>query len=298
MNDWFLAVGALGVLTTLFGCDLDSKEIGATIGGESSGTATGLGTSGGVGESSGAVESGCAAVADEDACVAHQTGSQSECVWVDVQTTDATCSFEGETQGRCIELRFFGDGCTQVTPCVDQTSVYTRELETGGFESFPYPAQCGYDLVGFSDCKYDGSEEAPCGCLCQGLGGIGSVDCDPLVGPPCPGTPAAPWECVPTPQNDAWECIPQEGDPLGYGDECSLEQPYLACLRGTTCLPPEGLGIAECDGGDGAGCCAQLCSLTEEDASCPDEGQICSPFYGEAEPPEGYEDLGVCRLPS
>lgn len=304
MNDWLVTAGALVVLTTLFGCDAESKEIGATAEGESSGTETGAETSGGVGEttggvgeSSGGAGSNCAAAADEDACGAVQLG-QDSCVWVDVETTDETCSLDGDPVGRCVELRFFGDGCATVRSCVDDVSVFTRELGAGGYEWFSFPTQCGYDLVGYAACVYEGSDDAPCECLCQGLGGIGSSNCDPLTGPPCPGT-QLPEQCVPNIQNDGWECAPQEGDPnLGYGDECSLEySPELACIGATTCLPSEGLGVEGCDGGSEVGCCTQLCSLTAKDASCPDEGQVCSPFYGEEEPPEGYEDVGVCRLP-
>ena len=101
-------------------------------------------------------------------------------------------------------------------------------------------------------------------------------------------------------QNDGWRCVPQEsGTSPAYGDECWPEDsPGVACTGDTICLPSEGLGVAGCDGGEGMGCCTQLCSLAmSDDESCPDEGQVCTPFYGEAQPPAGYEDVGVCRVP-
>lgn len=314
MNDWLVIAASLVVLNVSPGCDVESKEIGATVGegtsggegqtettGGAEGTSGGAeGTSGGVGESSGGAVPNCAAAGSADACDAVEGDFEFACVWVDVQTTDATCSADDDPVGRCIVSQYFGDGCIGTNSCVDDVSIFTREVPDGGFEWFSAGSPCGSSLPDYSECRYDGSDTAPCECLCQGLGGIGSRSCDPLLGPACPNSLGSSQECEPNPQNDGWACAPQSaGTSPVYGDECWPEDsPGVACTGDTICLPAEGLGVAGCDGGEGMGCCTQLCSLAMSgDDSCPDEGQECTPFYGEAEAPEGYEDIGVCRLP-
>ena len=120
--------------------------------------------------------------------------------------------------------------------------------------------------------------------------------CDPL-GEPCPTTDTS-QECEPNAANDGWICVPQyAGTSPQYGDECWPEdQPEVACTEQTVCLSADDAAIASCDGGEGGGCCTQLCDLTDP-APCPDaaNGQMCLPYYGDDPVPEGYEHVGICR---
>ncbi len=141
----------------------------------------------------------------------------------------------------------------------------------------------------------DGEETSDSGAT---TGGGPAESCDPL-GDPCPNTQGASQECEPTADGESWSCVPQfAGTSPTYGDECWPEDsPSVACTGETICLPADGLGVAGCDGGEGGGCCTQLCDLTlGEGNPCPDEGQFCRPFYGDEQPPAGYEHVGVCQL--
>ncbi len=297
MTDWIVPAAALCLAVPLLACDAKSTEIGATVGEETTGEV--MGTSSGDVEtaSTGGATDPCAAL-DQQACEAADLLDDIECAWVDVQTSDGTCS-EGEGEGvggRCIASESFGDGCLETYACVDGMSVFTRDLGDGIFEWFTLPAPCGAAVLDYEECRYDGSDAAPCACLCEGLGGSDAEPCNPL-GTACPDAQGTSQECEPTASGESWICVPQfAGTSPGYGDECWPEDsPAVACTGQTICLPAEGLGVADCDGGDGGGCCTQLCDL-DAGASCPDDGQICSPFYTDGDAPVGYERVGVCRL--
>lgn len=94
------------------------------------------------------------------------------------------------------------------------------------------------------------------------------------------------------PIDDAFVCAPDVGNPGGYGEDCEFAaacDPGLACIQGA--LVP---------GCESAGCCSDYCDTSdpEGDAQCVGvaDGAQCFPFY-EEDPPRGYEDLGICRLP-
>ena len=279
-------------LLLLAACDVKSEEIGATVG-ESSGDDTTAET--------GNPETSCEVADDQETCEATDFGPDSleRCAWVESIVSDTTCSVDAEPQGQCITTRYQGEGCAY-SPCLGSTSVFQRDAGGGMMEWFASDAFCEYQPAEFSQCFYGEGELAPgCACVCEGLGGVvPGAECDPFDG--CPDTTETSQECEPNPQNDGWVCVPQyAGTSPGYGDECWPEDsPSVACTGETICLPAEDLGVAGCDGGEGGGCCTQLCDLTlGGGVPCPDDGQVCAPFYGDAEPPTGYEHVGVCRLP-
>ncbi len=298
MTDWLVFVASLVLVAPSLGCDAKSTEIGATVG-ETEASTGGQETTGGTGASTeGPPESACGAAVDADACGAVDAGGEISCLWVDVQISDATCSPNAVSEGRCVASRYFGDGCGGSFSCVEDVSVFTRDLGDGTFEWFSSFSTCGSAFVDYDECRYDDSDPEPCPCLCQGLGGSGTELCDPL-GVTCPNSFGWPQECGPIAEGDGWRCTPQEteSNPV-YGDDCRPGvAPEIACAGEAICRPAEGLGVAGCDGGEDGGCCTQLCDLTlGEGVSCPDEGQSCQPFYGDEPPPEGYEHVGVCRL--
>lgn len=294
-------------------CDSKSNEIGSTVGEEGStggmpidpsGTGGSSGTDPGV-SSSGETTSplgACGEALSADACAAVDLGdeSQDECVWVaEINTSDEVCSIDAEPTARCIMTQYVGDGCAP-SPCVDDENVYRRELGDGTFEWLAMTFECGQEPVGFTQCSYDGFGENPpgCDCVCEGLGGTApGAQCDPL-GDACPDTPETSQECEPDGTGTSWSCFPQNaGTSPAYGDECWPEDsPTVACTGQTICLDAEGLGVEGCDGGEGGGCCTMLCDLFDDFDPCPDEGQVCAPFYAD-DVPEGYEHVGVCRLP-
>jgi hypothetical protein len=311
MNTSMRWLASLLLLTVA--CDSKSNEIGATVGDESSTsdgpvdtsateTTSGGDTSGGE-TTSGPVEGACEQAVGAEACMAVDFGPESlfQCAWIDAITTaDATCSVDAELQSRCITVAYQGEGCLY-SPCVDDTAVYRRDVGDELFEFFATDGLCEYQPVDFSQCTYDSpGESAPgCNCTCENLGGfIPGASCDPL-GDPCPNAGDVPQECEPNAADDGWSCVPQHaGTSPDYGDDCwPKDQPLGACQGQNTCLPADGLGVADCDGGEGGGCCTMLCDLFDDVNPCPDPDQVCASYYGEGDAPAGYENVGVCRLP-
>ena len=302
-------------------CDSKSNEIGSTVGDESStgempadpveteGTSgadpseTSGGETSGGDPTSGPVEGACEQAEDADECAALDFGPDSldQCTWISqVNTSDNACSIESESSGRCITVQYQGDGCAY-SPCVGEQSIYRRDTGDGVFEWFAVEGLCEYQPVGYQQCFYDGFGEVEpgCDCVCEGLGGsVPGGDCDPL-GDACPDTAKTSQECEPNAANDGWACVPQNaGTSPTYGDDCWPEDsPLVACTGQNICLPVDGLGVAGCDGGEGGGCCTMLCDLFDDFNPCPDEGQLCAPFYEEGAAPEGYDHVGVCQLP-
>lgn len=151
----------------------------------------------------------------------------------------------------------------------------------------------GVDLSGTTEETTGGVDETTGG---ETTGGETTSVCDPLA-EACPDANETAQECEPNAANDGWACVPQNaGTSPGYGDECwPTDSPAIACTGETICLPVEGLGVAGCDGGEGGGCCTQLCHVDGDGTECPDEDQVCVPYYDLA--PAGYEHVGVCRIP-
>jgi hypothetical protein len=72
------------------------------------------------------------------------------------------------------------------------------------------------------------------------------------------------------------------GEPCGFINDC---------VGGTICLVPEALPNCE-----GDSCCGEFCDLG--DPTCTIMGTECSAFFEEGTAPPGYEDVGVCVVPS
>lgn len=284
-------------------CDSKSNEIGATVGDEESTNDSVDVDESSAGDTEEESDLGpCAEAVTQDACEALDFGldAEEQCAWIsEIYTSDNTCSLDTSPIGRCITMQYFGDGCVS-SPCVGDENVYRRDRGDGTFEWFA-SSVCGSEPVGFSQCLYDGANEVEpgCGCVCEGLGGgVPGVECDPL-GDACPDTSTVSQECEPNATGESWSCFPQNaGTSPSYGDECWPEDsPSVACTGQNICLDADGLGVAGCDGGEGGGCCTMLCDLFDDFNPCPDEGQVCAPFYAD-DVPEGYEHVGICRLPS
>jgi hypothetical protein len=95
-----------------------------------------------------------------------------------------------------------------------------------------------------------------------------------------------------------WACAPDASGNMGaHGDPCAFVN---ACDPGLICFDagavPSG---GACQGAKD--CCTEICDLGDPagDTQCAGAGggQVCRPWYDEAAPP-GYEDVGVCTLPS
>ena len=93
-------------------------------------------------------------------------------------------------------------------------------------------------------------------------------------------------QCVPIDAD--FRCVAEARDPLGYGEPC---ESLVECGSGLVCVNEE---FSPCDGEP---CCTAFCDVSDGDPNpaCPDaaSGQICTPWY-EDEPPDGFENLGVC----
>ncbi|MEM9453319.1 MAG: ribulose phosphate epimerase [Myxococcota bacterium] len=103
-------------------------------------------------------------------------------------------------------------------------------------------------------------------------------------------------DCEPSqrclPINDAFTCYPGTGGEALAGEPCEFVN---ACETGLACQPSNAVS-GRCDPGV-FGCCTPWCDLFAPDpsAGCFDPAQQCVPWW-DSPAPEGYEDLGVCRL--
>lgn len=112
--------------------------------------------------------------------------------------------------------------------------------------------------------------------------------CDPLL-QDCQGDDL----CIPNPQdNNAFLCVLDASGEEGQEyDACE----YInACDKGFMCANPQ-LGI-ECDP-MAIGCCMAFCDVNEA-GICTGMNQECLAWYEEGMAPPGYEDVGICGLPS
>jgi hypothetical protein len=80
-----------------------------------------------------------------------------------------------------------------------------------------------------------------------------------------------------------------------YGEACdamfiNVCNPGLICSAATT--------VPDCPGS--TGCCTPYCPISEGDEACPGAagGQQCLPVYDEGQAPPGYDDVGVCAIPT
>jgi hypothetical protein len=118
-----------------------------------------------------------------------------------------------------------------------------------------------------------------CFCWCE-------TQCDPLA-QDCAGSQA----CVAS--ADMFMCVTDaSGDMGAYGEPCEF---LNACDPGLMCANAE--SVPGCE--SGVGCCTPFCDVTEPNA-CPGavEGQECMPWYEPGSAPQGYENVGVCALPT
>jgi len=97
--------------------------------------------------------------------------------------------------------------------------------------------------------------------------------------------------------DDAFVCAPDASGPeLGqFGDPCEF---INACDPGLGCF--DASLVPACTTSDG--CCSNYCDITEAEtsATCPGAsgGQSCVAVFAEGQSPPGYENVGVCLLPS
>lgn len=120
-----------------------------------------------------------------------------------------------------------------------------------------------------------------CFCWCE-------PSCDPLV----PETCAADQVCILDGYGQGFRCATDASGELGaYGDPCEYVN---ACDPGLVCLAADAV-----PGCEGLGCCAPFCEFPSLEP-CPGaaEGEVCQPWWGEEPAPAGYENLGVCALPT
>ncbi len=144
-------------------------------------------------------------------------------------------------------------------------------------------------LIGTCVGLCDGSPRAPtCAepnttCFIAGEGSLNLClpSCDPLASD-CPEGQV----CVDG-NGGSFNCI--NGIPGAAGAACEFANacdPGLACINGTL--------VPGCDPAAN-NCCSPYCSLAAP--TCPDLNQTCTPWFEPDQAPEGYQDVGVCRLP-
>ncbi len=115
------------------------------------------------------------------------------------------------------------------------------------------------------------------------------LQCEPLA-PSCPQGQG----CYPI--AGGWACAPDASGRGGqYGDACEF---INACDPGLVCISD--WAVPGCEGA--FGCCSEICDLQDPagDGQCPgaNEGQVCMPWYSQGAAPTGYENVGICAIPS
>lgn len=112
--------------------------------------------------------------------------------------------------------------------------------------------------------------------------------CDPLA-QDCAGGDL----CLSHPSDpDSFTCIlDASGEEGQVFDLCEYAN---ACDPGLLCAQPK--LAAECDP-RALGCCLPFCDLSQPN-SCPGEGQLCLAWYEAGQAPPGYENVGLCGVPS
>jgi hypothetical protein len=140
-------------------------------------------------------------------------------------------------------------------------------------------------MVGTCRAFCQGTVDAPVcpegtSCLISNQGTINLciLTCDPVASD-CPEGLTCSWV------NEGFNCIPVTDGGSQPGDPCEMAEcgPSLVCLDGAV--------LPECAA---TACCAQWCSLANP--VCTWMGTECVSFF-EGEPPDGYEDVGVCIVP-
>jgi len=170
--------------------------------------------------------------------------------------------------------------------------------ETSGLDDCDLGLLCVFvdDVTGIGECVdlCDGVLENP---LCREEGHVCSITnegfltlclpaCDPLLGD-CPEGEG----CFPTP-NDVFVCATLTEDPGGgQGEPC---EHINDCVPGHVCT-----GSAANPDCMGMYCCSAYCDVNAG-LPCPgaELGVTCQPWFEPGAAPPGYEDVGVCALPS
>ena len=168
--------------------------------------------------------------------------------------------------------------------------------------------------------RYDGLDDCADGLLCWDadptteLGSCHAYCGGSPLSPSCPGSttciqsgdgvlPLCPAACDPLTQDckESSTCLPSQakvyecaldasGDGGQYGSPCEFAN---ACAPGLVCGDPDDVPEPSCDGA--IGCCTPYCDLSLPNM-CPGAGQVCEPVFDPQ--PAGYENVGVCRVPS
>ena len=112
--------------------------------------------------------------------------------------------------------------------------------------------------------------------------------CDPLA-QDCEGSNL----CIPSTSDDGFVCVlDASGGMSPYGTPCMYAN---ACNPGLMCIVSE--AVPEPDCASASYCCSPICD-TDATNSCPGTGQECESLYEEGMAPPGYENIGVCAVPT
>jgi hypothetical protein len=181
------------------------------------------------------------------------------------------------------------------------------------------PGQAGDDCTiegsvasGIDDCDValmcwntDNNNQGRCVAMCSGTPGDPSCPealiCDISNGgvlllcvTPCdPLTPSCPIGQICLPGGDKqFVCdVDASGDQGGYGDPCAFVN---VCDQGLLCVSGQSVPGCKTDG-----CCTEYCDLSAPDVVCAGAPeQECVSFYDDDAAPPGYENVGVCTIPS
>jgi hypothetical protein len=161
------------------------------------------------------------------------------------------------------------------------------------------------DNTGFCAALCGGSPEAPtcdsgflCAVVNMGVLNLCLEACDPLQQDCDMGDDL----CLQSPAGDGFLCVldasgeeGQQHDPCMFANSCDSGLLCLVNTAATECSP------------DSMGCCEPFCDLeaADKDAACwttapemMDNGQDCVPFFEEGTAPPGFENVGVCAIPT
>ena len=192
---------------------------------------------------------------------------------------------------RCIEMmgsksigdecQFFGSGVDGLDDCDEGSMCWDADADTG-------LGTCVAFCEGSLDMPTCLAGNTVCSVFNEGALPLCLPNCDPLAQDCDNGN-----LCIPSNSEAGYVCVLDASGGMGpYGTPCMYAN---SCNAGLLCITPE--AVPEPDCASASGCCSPYCDLDAANA-CPGTGQQCEALYEEGMAPPGYENVGICAVPT
>jgi hypothetical protein len=207
---------------------------------------------------------------------------------------------------KCTAWANNGGSAWNATKCVDVTGTKGPGEEctaeggaATGIDDCQKGAMCWYvnkdTNMGTCVALCTGTPDAPvcdpgfdCALASDGVLNLCLPKCDPLL-QDCPGD----YLCIPSYDDDFICVVDASGDPGKTNDPCEF---INSCDKGLACSPTATASSACMQ--DATGCCQPFCDFSMMEP-CPNPDQKCVQWFNPMLPiPPGFEDIGICAIPT